>query len=387
MPMPNYEDPWDDKRLIAHLVRGLGLRRTDFRWVTIWEFLQRDELALIEESRSDDVGGKESREVLLGLAQGELERWRRYEANRRRLEPIAEAEETATTAATMKPELSDGAARRAQAVAPSIAHDAAIRNPVRGFRDRILGGRILSDKEARDFVASPAVRLLSIEEFGDGGIPPVHRSYVVDDSVDSLGERHVTVWVVYGRFKGEFKRPLVAESVMRMSVAGEVVEAWPGSPLFELVEIGERLSKNYPWEEDDARRFVLTDQIPDALPLRVHLRTIQDHEGWYRRGLVRLEVEPWVPVGDVAKAYRRAQLAMQPRQDRALDEHSLAVFRWVEDRRTAGDTRSLRALQKEAPPGWRWKQDNGLAMLYGRVHQQLMTPDVRIEETSSERVP
>src|SRR5262249_32755459 len=152
--------------------------------------------------------------------------------------------------------------------------DASIRNPVRGFRDRVLGGRVLTDEEARAFVTSPAVRLLSSAEFGEGGIPPAHRAHLVADGMSPQGERVVTVWVVAARFKREFARPLVAQTVWRIGVGGETVEAWPGSPLYELAELGRQLSEYYPWEMDDATQFVLTGKVPEALPLRAHLRII-----------------------------------------------------------------------------------------------------------------
>ena len=97
--MPRYGGPWDDKRLIAHLARGLGLRSTDFRWVTIWGFLQEDD-DLLQMARADDVGGDDARADLLKQAKSELERYRRYGANQRRLDPVIEAQEPVTASVT-----------------------------------------------------------------------------------------------------------------------------------------------------------------------------------------------------------------------------------------------------------------------------------------------
>jgi hypothetical protein len=388
--MPSYGEPWDDKRLVSWLARSMGLQRTDFRLVSVWRLLQGD-AELIRNARDDDEGGEGGRQDMLDVAKQYLAQYNLFAAEKVRADQRATQSseaESGRTARNMSVDLSDGAARRATEVARSIACHAAARPMVTDYRNDLLGGGVLGPNDVDAFAASLASWVLPRREFVSQQIPTPHGCRLVGVRIADGGETVLDLWVNPPGIRYDVT-VIEEHPPRRLALRGVEREAWPESPVYELARVVDALAGSYPWEWEEAAWFVLTGEVPEVLPLRAGLRLLQDTEGddkpGYRRGVVRLDVEPWVPVKDVTKAYRRAQQAMQPRQERALDQHSLDVFRWVEDRRAAGDTRSLRALQRDTPTGWTWKQGNGLAVLYGRVRRQLMAPDVRIEEPADEQ--
>src|SRR5262249_56971178 len=52
----------------------------------------------------------------------------------------------------------------------------------------------------------------------------------------------------------------------QVRVNGEVVRAWPCSPLHELDDLGNLLAAVYPWPKEGAMWFALTGEAPPAVP-------------------------------------------------------------------------------------------------------------------------
>ena len=92
------------------------------------------------------------------------------------------------------------------------------------------------------------------------------------------------------------------------------------------------LSANYPWGEDEAKRFVLTGKPPEVVPLFARTRLRGDEENnLFSYGAITLTVEPWISAESVERFYREMQRQMFGRKPREGRPRNLAVFRFVVD--------------------------------------------------------
>jgi hypothetical protein len=372
------------------VARKLGRGPDDWPFSPAWDLVaRRYDNVLLVARESATVDGKEKRAYLAEKIRDTIEDHEQLEGARpggMRTEATAgKAGPSPPLETSIPAELGPYAAKRAWAAAPGIARSAASQSIVCAFRSIVLGSVTLDQADALAFLQSDAMRRLSVEHVASIGVPAVHRSLLVREAPVANGQLRVDLWVAPpGRHVYEILEASMVEERRVLNLGGRQVDLWPNSPLFGLAWIADQLSQFYPWEWWDAAWFVLTDTVPDSLPLRVHLRTVQNREGSYRRGVVRLEVEPWVPWEDVERAYLSARHALRTKKERALEERAFHVLRWVEEQRVSGNETSLRQLQLL----WNSRPDidgsfkfpksrpNSLADVYGRARDRLLTPEI-----------
>jgi len=116
-------------------------------------------------------------------------------------------------------------------------------------------------------------------------------------------------------------------------VRADDAEAWLRSPenrslAGDLAREGEYLAQFMPaWSADDAGFYILTGHPPPIHPLRGSFsRAHLAHRE--QRGVVTIEVEPWVSEKTVARLYRDVRAHVLPRHD--ARPRGMAVWRFVE---------------------------------------------------------
>lgn len=230
-------------------------------------------------------------------------------------------------------EPSEHATERAEAFA-EIAGIMGNRHPkVTQFRRMHLGGRLLTDGEAREFLNRRC----------DGPRPTTHG----------------------------------ANAVSR-----------------KLWKLAEKLSKTYLWQENDAMWFVLTGYVPSVKPLEVRvLITPPRSMGLppvpkdYHPSTARITItaDAWVSAGEVEGAFRDAQrqiLGGDARTTRKARTLAVVKFvaRWMRDHPEKSWEELLRAWN-ETYPKWRYKDFRGLRQAFERfVHREYNIPNYRRAE-------
>jgi len=124
-----------------------------------------------------------------------------------------------------------------------------------------------------------------------------------------------------------------------------------------LQRLASRLARKHPWQEDQAATFVLTGTTPLASTLRGGIR-FSDGTGvaahMYEYKTITLEARDWVPVDEVAKAYRKLQREVYGgRNYRSPDDCNVEVFRYVLEQSEARIVNREEYLAKLTLPKWK----------------------------------
>jgi hypothetical protein len=231
---------------------------------------------------------------------------------------------------------------------------------VASFRQKVLGGRVLSEEEAYRFVRLPILAVAPRECLGD--------------SPDLLAvEGRIITWQEDGEIELELTRPVQrrwrgrsAWELLRYPWQGreEVVRVAAQSILGELRRLASRLAERYGWQEAQAVWFLLTDQVPWVSP--GSWRLVTRFSPFAVRPVVILEVEPWLPPATVMDAYRRIQ--RQLGIGRNVGEKASTLVSFLADHmavRLAGEPRL------EFPP---WRK---LMVAWNESHPDQRYEDVR----------
>lgn len=304
----------------------------------------------------------------------------------------------------------DGREReRWEARAEVVAKHAASDEEVRVFRDRFLGGRLLTPEEAQEFVTSLANQNLPTRWFDEHRVPfSGHAIQARSETNDFRGEileftvrppgvdcriekRALTEDYGGGRMLvvagdppdvAERRRndiPLPAAEEGRDLIAHDGLPDlgyWRGftgyvrtdSPLGALRTLGDRLTKRYrTWKCNQATRFVLTGEPPEGRsPLWTETGT---------GGEIIVHAEPWISPESVKNAYMRSTwlrgwaseryTVSGAKRQRGPQEKSLKLLRFVtasmdriddpSERRTKG--REIAARWDVMHPPWAYRGD------------------------------
>jgi hypothetical protein len=259
------------------------------------------------------------------------------------------------------PSLSPEEAERAAAFEEYLAYAANFDRNLHRFRDRVLGGRLLTAEKARALVQSPAARFFGDPwfEFGGGSIPLTghratlegyerkreghrvrHRATVSVDppGIIEFAERwtHEPAHKVIRARRNDEVGDSEPLSFVNAEGRVQVSWVWEGSLLEELLRLSKKLAKRYLWESAQATMFVLTGEIPARPPLRVSYEWKGAGVGSKAlkasQGVVTLEVAPWVSAKSVHRAFREAQSRILNRDNRPIKEKNLRLFRFVTER-------------------------------------------------------
>ena len=231
---------------------------------------------------------------------------------------------------------------RSRALASFVAAEAAQEQPVHAFRQEILGGGVLSERQARAMLSSPAAQMFSIFKFRTHGVAPRrHRARQVrqgirSDIYEAVVEIEGATW--------DFRRCVIQRGVPEKGViyssssglpdgdvtlqwgGGEVV-CWRGSILSDLRTLSERLAKRFGWEESDVARFVVTGEPPPMPAIEAAVSVSIGSP----QNMITLKVRPYVSPATVAQVYRELQAGFDLRPRRPLSVHNLEVLRFVSD--------------------------------------------------------
>ena len=282
--------------------------------------------------------------------------------------------------------------RRAGAVARFIEKEAAGHPAVRAFRQAVLG-EPLSDDEADAFVRSPASARLRPDAFRALNILDPGRGVTLESSEE---RRAGNTWEGYSTLFVD--PPGVAVPVHRSAPLAAPVHVpppalewlgrdgrltrvpyWPTSVLHELDKVSVDLARRFPWRPSEAARFVLTGE-PGVQAVQVWTETVGED---YARGVITIEVAPWVTPETVAATYRQFQDAMLGGHDnRPPTPKGLDVFDFVEERREAGDERpnlrQMARLWNAHHPDRAYRHLHKLGEIYRRTRDALLRPTYEV---------
>lgn len=247
----------------------------------------------------------------------------------------------------------DPVRQRAEAVSLYWSKMANQDDEVVGFRERALGGTTISAEEAEDLRASPAAAIFPLEWFKDKGVPLVgHRARVTRSGGSHVGgsrrsgDQLEIKWedgrlclpleddeqsnpfqliidpqnLLAGMVPGE-RPPVTVRGKERPSVI--IAKARQEAVLSELEQVAVHLTRQFPWEQEEAVQFVLTGEPVQVPPIYEDLSDSDESYPSY----IKLTVAPWVPaetVGEVYKARRKELTSVQTTSPKRL-----AIFRFV----------------------------------------------------------
>jgi hypothetical protein len=264
---------------------------------------------------------------------------------------------------------------RAEALCTYWAKLAEADRNVRMFRERVLGGTVISADEARRMITSPATSILRPENFAKCGAPivghtaelgvaersnPFERPYVLRGSLRltwATGEAVIPV---------KYEGGLPPESVELWDGTEPIIVApWSLSVLGQLHKTATKLAERYPWETPAAAWLMLTGEPPWVPPLAA---TSSGPDLAKNHGTITIRAAYWVPEEAVRNIYLEMKARMKPSPTPSA--RRLALFRFVAERSSGVNEfdrgalvtglnsptwRTLRSeWNKEYPPGHKW---------------------------------
>lgn len=252
--------------------------------------------------------------------------------------------------------------RRAEASGEYMAIRATLDEDVQAYRAKLLGGRLLTPEQARDFIASPANQWLPSKWFAEHGVSPTaHRAeWIVDDvgvGLSATGELEEVFYVYEGRMKigppeqvldsnpafvrnsklrFEDRRYLYVPPVDGNHVSEDKsIDIGPGSVLDSLRRMAKRLvgEECVYWSEPQAVWFVLTGEAKPAIAVggRIGESLVQmsDDPDRYQVS-INLTLFPWVSGEAVKHAYLKLKKELTGKSaNRASEEVGVEIFHFV----------------------------------------------------------
>jgi hypothetical protein len=263
--------------------------------------------------------------------------------------------------------LSESELQRKAAFEEYVAMRAACDTGTRRFRNWVLGGRLLTARQARELVRSPAARFLEANSFDfAGGDIPLIGHHATLEPYEGERDRGREYWhratisvdppgITKTVEKPSCEEPQLASWRARKMDGGggqllhfvnergraRQVSVWSWSLLEELRTLCERLTQQYRWEPAQATMFVLTGEIP-AVPALKATSSFRFSERQldatttipeYLDTTITITASAWVPSKTVARAYRTAQtMILGGNGGRAPGLKNLTLFRFVTER-------------------------------------------------------
>jgi hypothetical protein len=313
----------------------------------LWEFLDRrglvDEHLLYEEAGAEDL----ARDARLLLDYGcEIAGSRRppakeeYRAGDQEIRHITQAERPSRFV------LSETEMMRSEAIGTHCAKIACDQPDIRYFRERILGGSLLTRDQAEAFILSPATAYLSADQFRSLGIPIVgHKAeflgvapspheqpncHCVRIWVDPPGIEYTATHILYDRPPNMECHPL--KYLRYLSVRGDHIhiQAFPCSILGHLDDLCLSLVDKFHFDEVETARFVITDDPPRVLPIKATTR-VSDYENYCDR-VIEFQVQTWVSPEALLRTYSRRRNEIMGQAYRPVSARNVALFKFVRER-------------------------------------------------------
>ena len=146
-----------------------------------------------------------------------------------------------------------------------------------------------------------------------------------------------------------------------------------------LADLARRLKKHYGWHQDDAAWFVLTGDDPTFHPLGVSFHDGASEYG-PNHGEITLHVAPWMPAGEVKKAFLEARDQMRAGAGPGtVSKQRLEVLRFVEEESAKSGHRppfpALWEVWNQRNPRWAYGDYRGLRSAYYEARKEVLYPD------------
>jgi hypothetical protein len=236
--------------------------------------------------------------------------------------------------------LNDLERERAAAFEEHVARMAANDFRVRRFRDKVLGGELLTPVQALALIHSPAAWAFSRRQFEQWGIPFTDHTAELIETEEYRADGRVgnsfTVRVEPPGIERTRSRILRKLPFVDESGYAESITVGERSVLGELAELADKLDAAYPWESKaDIVHFVLTGTVSAVPPVKMYYSRkeklgLERSSDSFRYGTITLEVAPWISAKTVEAAYRDAKRQVsRNRKYRRLEEKSLKMIRFV----------------------------------------------------------
>jgi hypothetical protein len=285
---------------------------------------------------------------------------------------------------------------RAWAFSEYIAGLAAADHDLQRFRDRCLGGQILSQEEAVSFLGSEALLYLSVDSLQHKGVPvwghevlrcELKSGPVKDPARPPQWKQEVDIEIAW---KGHIERfspwtqysPGGAPDRKVHLPHGEgwfPFTVWNNSVYDEVRVLTESLVKQFPWNEPEATMYALTGKMPFIPP--IYVVPSPPMLGAVGHVKVTISVEPWVSARSVLRFYKHIKNASYSGRSRALSAKNVALFRFVTRYARPGrDIPSFESLMKvwnSKHPGWLYDNAWVFARDYRRVGDLIIFPRYR----------
>jgi hypothetical protein len=306
------------------------------------------------------------------------------------------------------PAVAEGTLERARLRDEYFAHHAAATSKIRGFRRRVVaqtrpraqpdqplsspGGSevdaayaTVSAEAARRFLASPAVAVMSTEEFGTLGVPlfdhtsQVSRMNFLDGAVWLLVEFVIPDW---DPFAYTLVYPIWPGAPLERSGHEGVESPRPGSILDELHQLATWLTREFPWDLQDAIWFVLTGEPPMRPLIETSVNVRKSTRPQYTDARVTLTVDATLSPDEVSSHYGRVRDQLLGGTGiRHAEERTLAVFRFVTIQRIQHPASTWGELVREwdriCPEPWRFDGNEKTFRLYSRRGLRSVFPEFR----------
>jgi len=277
-----------------------------------------------------------TRELRVALNLGGYAEWEAYESITPAVEivhamreaeqggPVRPAKKDAKPARQMVPPKSEEAGVPAEDLALSylLADEAGQTSAVREFRNKVLGGHVLSPMEVWPWLDSRSQLDLSEGQLNFRGRGRVRTAnQPMEEGMEDEGWRKV----VEGRIA--MPRPTdwlwVYSGPARGSLPARMMVIPRRGVLQRLKRVSERLAPIFGWDAAQALTFVLTGVPPLVEGVEVEMPR-QGHAKFPLR--IRLSVAAGTPPERVAAAYRRHRDYVAPKGDRALSERQFRLL-------------------------------------------------------------
>ncbi len=233
------------------------------------------------------------------------------------------------TESMFKPRTVTGNPSRVRALSSVLAADAAQRDEVEDFRGRALPDGLLTEKSCAEWIR---------------------------DHVEPMKPKDERLLLAFGEPGKQWTQRVAVGS---------------SSLLGELARLSGNLADLYPWQEQQATVFVLTDAVPLVAPIRTTVRRTGPIEAKSR---IILEVDPWTDPREVASAYIRARGdAQRGIRRRPLSDRAYQLAEFVADRRNHSDV-ELRRLWNRTYKEWAYPDVPRFVRAYSSAIDHLLDP-------------
>ena len=274
----------DHTALKARILRVVDAPDGELLWQSLVELGFLDDYEF--DARRDEAAEAEARSILENkarqLARDQRRLLDRNAGGRRREEvPVA---------------VSEHEERMAAAYSALLAREAADDPLVRAFRDRELGGRLLSAEELEEYRRDAYRRALLTNYDGSVSTDPARVA-----AVEDLVRGHVP-----------------------SLITGQTQPPWSLEADHTLGDVAGYLVHRYPWEPEAAATFVLTGETPDVKPLKLEYDPNRD--------TYTLKIRPWTSKAALGAAHRAIH---GEESTRPLESNTLALLEFVDEHTAA----------------------------------------------------